>query len=112
MSMAAAGNEVATAIEPAPLLQVEGLSKRFGRQVACHDVGFTLWPGEVIGVVGESGSGKTTLLKCIAGLIAPDAGRVLYRMREGGLRELASLGEPERRLLMRTDWGFVHQNPR
>src|SRR4029450_9913503 len=41
----------------------------------------------------------------------PSAGRVLYRMRDGVTRDLASLGEAERRFLYRTDWGYVHQDP-
>jgi putative phosphonate transport system ATP-binding protein len=95
-----------------PLLQVESLTKRYGRTVACYDVGFELWPGEVLAVVGESGSGKTTLLNAISGHIAPDAGRVLYRTRHEGVVDVPQLSEPARRLLMRTDWGLVHQNPR
>ena len=41
------------------LLRARDLSFRFGEQVACKDVSFDLWPGEVLAVVGESGSGKT-----------------------------------------------------
>lgn len=96
----------------APLLAVTGLSKYFGAQVACRDVSFRLWPGEVIGVVGESGSGKTTLLNCLSAQLRPDKGRVEYRLRDGQVAELFELSEPARRLLMRTDWCFVHQNPR
>ncbi len=95
-----------------PLLSVEGLGKRYGRHVGCTDVGFDLWPGEVLGIVGESGSGKTTLLNCTAGRLAPDSGRVLYRDRLGETRDLHGMSEPERRMLMRTDWAFVHQEPR
>lgn len=95
-----------------PLLEVEGLTKRFGRIAACDDVGFDLYDGEILGIVGESGSGKTTLLRCLSALIAPDQGTVRYRMRDGMQRDMFDLSEPERRFLMRTDWGFVHQNPR
>ena len=62
-------------------------------------------------MVGESGSGKSTLLGLLSTELAPSAGRVSYRMRDGVLRDLAGLGAAERRLLMRTDWGFVRQNP-
>jgi putative phosphonate transport system ATP-binding protein len=96
----------------APLLNVAGLAKNFGERVACRDVSFELWPGEVLGVVGESGSGKTTLLNCLSARLEPDAGRIEYRMRDGRVAELFELSEPARRVLMRTDWGFVHQNPR
>jgi putative phosphonate transport system ATP-binding protein len=95
-----------------PLLQVEGLTKCYGRTVACYDISVELWPGEVLAVVGESGSGKTTLLNALSGHIAPDAGRVLYRTRHEGVVDVLQLSEPARRLLMRTDWGLVHQNPR
>ncbi len=94
-----------------PLLSVRDLSRRYGARVGCAGVSFDLWPGEVLAVVGESGSGKTTLLECVAGRLEPSAGTVSYRMRDGVLRDLSTLGEAERRLLMRTDWGFVHQDP-
>ncbi|HXC29674.1 MAG TPA: phosphonate C-P lyase system protein PhnK [Stellaceae bacterium] len=96
----------------APLLRVAGLAKNFGERVACRDVSFEIWRGEVLGVVGESGSGKTTLLNCLSTRLQPDAGRIEYRLRDGRVAELFELPEPARRLLMRTDWGFVHQKPR
>ncbi len=106
------GHDPLAANDDAPLLNVTDLGKSFGARVACRDVSFELWPGEVLGVVGESGSGKTTLLNCLSARLAPDAGRVEYRMRDGSVAELFDLSEPARRVLMRTDWGFVHQNPR
>jgi putative phosphonate transport system ATP-binding protein len=103
---------VAADPEEPPLLVVEGLCKSFGTHVACRDVSFALWPGEVLGVVGESGSGKTTLLNCVSGWLRPDAGSIRFRLRDGNIAELFELSEPMRRMLMRTDWGIVHQNPR
>jgi putative phosphonate transport system ATP-binding protein len=95
-----------------PLLDVDKLNQRFGRIVACRDVSFHLHAGEVLGIVGESGSGKTTLLNCLAGRLPPTSGHIRYAMRGRGLKDIYALSEPERRMLMRTDWGFVTQNPR
>ena len=94
-----------------PLLVAEELSKWYGRQLGCRDISLTLYEGEVLAVVGESGSGKTTLLQLLSAQIEPTGGRVHYRMRDGVSRELAALGEAERRFLFRTDWGYVHQDP-
>jgi putative phosphonate transport system ATP-binding protein len=105
-------DQVATAPDDPPLLAVSGLCKSFGNQVACRDVSFELWPGEVLGIVGESGSGKTTLLNCVSTKLAPDAGSIRFQLRDGRIAELFELSEPVRRMLMRTDWGIVHQNPR
>jgi putative phosphonate transport system ATP-binding protein len=96
----------------APLLTVEGVTKRYGAHLGCTDIGFNLHEGEVLGVVGESGSGKTTLLNCLAGRLRPDAGRVVYTDRAGESLDVHAVPEARRRLLMRTDWAFVHQNPR
>lgn len=94
-----------------PLLRVSGLSKFYGARIGCADISFELWPGEVLAVVGESGSGKTTLLNCLATRLTPSSGTVAYRMRDGVFRNIYHLTDAERRFLMRTDWGFVHQNP-
>ena len=95
----------------APLLKVRDVSKYYGDRAGCRNVSFELYPGEVLAIVGESGSGKTTLLNCISTRLVPTAGSVEYRMRDGSVRDLYHMGEAERRFLMRTDWGFVHQNP-
>ncbi|GGD97755.1 phosphonate C-P lyase system protein PhnK [Aureimonas endophytica] len=94
-----------------PLLSVRDLGKRYGARVGCEGVCFEVYPGEVVAIVGESGSGKTTLLNCISGRLPRSAGAVVYRMRDGARRDIEDLTEAERRLLARTDWGFVHQNP-
>ena len=95
-----------------PLLGVRGLGKRYGAQVACRDVGFDLWPGEVLGIVGESGSGKTTVLDCLSGRVVADSGQVRYATADGTLVEMLRLDEAARRGLLRTEWGVVHQHAR
>jgi len=92
------------------ILNVSNLTKRYGERVAVSDVSFRLNEGEVLAVVGESGSGKTTLLDCVSGRLRPDAGRVEFLTRHEGVKEIHALSEAERRLLARTDWGYVHQD--
>jgi putrescine transport system ATP-binding protein len=60
-----------------PFLRIEGLTKRFGDFVALDRVDLSIWRGEFFALLGGSGSGKSTLLRCLAGLIEPDAGRIL-----------------------------------
>lgn len=92
------------------LLSVSNLTKKYGPNRGCFDIGFDLYPGEVMGIVGESGSGKSTLLSCLAGHTAPDQGQVIFDTRHEGPRDTITMSEPERRLLSRTDWAFVHQH--
>ena len=94
------------------LLRVAGVGHFYGRIRGCEDVSFDLYRGEVIGIVGESGSGKSTLLNLLSARLAPSAGRVIFRDRLDQNLDIHRISEPERRLLMRTDWAFVHQNPR
>ncbi len=95
-----------------PLLAVRGLSKRYGARLGCLDVGFDLWPGEVLDIVGESGSGKTTVLRCLSGGLEPSAGRADFCQRDGSVVDILRLPEAARRRLARTDWAMVQQNPR
>jgi putative phosphonate transport system ATP-binding protein len=95
-----------------PLLGVRGLSKHYGGRIACRDVGFDLWPGEVLGIVGESGSGKTTVLDCLSGRVTADGGQVTYARTDGSVVDMLHLDEAARRRLLRTEWGVVHQHAR
>jgi ABC-type sugar transport system ATPase subunit len=61
----------------APVLEVRDISKRFGAVRALHEVSFSLFPGEVIGLIGDNGAGKSTLVNIIAGSLQPDSGQIL-----------------------------------
>ncbi|MCX7848417.1 MAG: sugar ABC transporter ATP-binding protein [bacterium] len=78
----------------APLIELRGISKRFGAQVALADVDFTAWPGEVHAIIGENGAGKSTLMKVLSGAVKPDAGSV----RVAGQPLLAASPAEARRL--------------
>jgi sulfate transport system ATP-binding protein len=65
-----------------PSIQVQNVSKRFGRYLALDNVSLTIPQGELVSLLGPSGSGKTTLLRIIAGLETPDSGAVLYQDEE------------------------------
>ncbi|TCZ63073.1 ABC transporter ATP-binding protein [Roseicella aquatilis] len=58
------------------MLQVEGLTKRFGGFTAVDQVSFTVAQGEILGLLGPNGSGKSTTFNCIAGMLRPSAGSV------------------------------------
>jgi branched-chain amino acid transport system ATP-binding protein len=62
----------------APLLEVDGVVKRFGGFTALNRVTLHVNSGERFGLIGPNGSGKTTLINCISGALAPDGGRILF----------------------------------
>jgi branched-chain amino acid transport system ATP-binding protein len=62
----------------APLLSVQGLTKRFGGIAAVHDVSFELAPGRIVGLIGPNGAGKTTLVNLITGVHRADAGTLRF----------------------------------
>src|SRR5262249_41413500 len=57
-----------------PLVQVTGVTKRYGRLTAVDDVSFSVREGEILGLIGPNGSGKTTLFECIGGVCPADSG--------------------------------------
>lgn len=73
--------------KPAPLLQLRGVSKRYGAVTALQGVDFDVAPGEVVALVGDNGAGKSTLVKIIAGTVNGDAGELTF---DGAPRKVAS----------------------
>ncbi len=72
------------------LLEVRGLSKRFGGLTAVSGLGFAVEPGEIVGIIGPNGAGKTTLFHLITGFHRPTAGEVRFDGRSlAGLRPYA-----------------------
>jgi branched-chain amino acid transport system ATP-binding protein len=68
-----------TAIDGPPVLEVNGLTRRFGGITAVDDVSFTLAPNEILGLIGPNGAGKTTIFDLISGLLPTDGGRIALR---------------------------------
>jgi putative ABC transport system ATP-binding protein len=87
-----------------PLLFGVGLHKAYGPTRALDGASFHIRAGEIVAVMGPSGSGKSTLLQCVAGILAPDSGRIVY---EG--RDVVAMSDAERSALRRRDFGFVFQ---
>jgi len=81
-------------IPAAPLLEVDGLSRRFGGVHAVDGVSFSVGPAEVLGLIGPNGAGKTTVVNLLSGFLRPDAGV----MRLSG-EEVT--GQPPHRLAVR-----------
>jgi len=65
-----------------PLLEIEGLAKRFGGVWAADNISLAVRAGELVSVIGPNGSGKTTLFNLITGLVRPDRGSIRFEGRE------------------------------
>ncbi|RCW22514.1 nucleoside ABC transporter ATP-binding protein [Ciceribacter lividus] len=85
-----------------PVLEILGVSKRFGDNLANDDISLTLERGEIVALLGENGAGKTTLMSILFGHYMPDSGRVLVEGRE------LPPGRP--RAAIRAGIGMVHQH--
>ena len=66
---------------PTPFIEVQNLTKRFGKKVVLENVTFSIPHAEIFGVIGTNGSGKTTLLKLLVGFYEPEKGSVLFQSR-------------------------------
>jgi ABC-type oligopeptide transport system ATPase subunit len=95
-----------------PLLEVRGLTKRYGEVTAVDRVSFAIDEGETFGLVGESGSGKTTTGRCILRLIEPTAGSVRFRGEEILRIEARRLRAVRREMQMVFQDPYSSLNPR
>ncbi|MFJ9772454.1 ABC transporter ATP-binding protein [Kitasatospora sp. NPDC101157] len=87
-----------------PVIEARDLALAFGETPALRGASLSVGAGEVLAIMGPSGSGKSTLLHCLAGILVPDAGEVLFN----GQR-LDSMSEARRSALRRDQFGFVFQ---
>jgi len=69
-------------IRVSPILEVSGLSKRFGKVVTAQDITFAVNRGSALGIVGPNGAGKSTLLSLITGVLPEDAGTIIFDGRD------------------------------
>jgi ABC-2 type transport system ATP-binding protein len=86
---------------PPALIQVQGLSRRYGDQLAVKNVDFTLRRGEVLGFLGPNGAGKSTTMRMLCGVLAPSAGEILI----DGIDLLEQPRRARRRI------GYLPENP-
>jgi len=61
---------------PGPILEAQGLVKRYGQVVALDGADFDLYPGEILAIIGDNGAGKSTLIKALSGALQPDKGEI------------------------------------
>jgi len=86
------------------VIEARNVGFSFGKTPALRGASLAVEAGEIVAVMGPSGSGKSTLLHCLAGILVPDSGEILF----GGAR-VNSLTETERSSLRRDRFGFVFQ---
>jgi ABC-type sugar transport system ATPase subunit len=65
-----------------PMLEVRGLTKRFGGLTAVDHMDMQVFPGEVVGLLGDNGAGKSTLIKMVSGVYHPEEGQIFFQGKE------------------------------
>ncbi len=90
--------------------ELTNICGRCGSVVAAHDVSFSLYQGEILGIMGESGSGKSTVVKCLYFDGQPTSGRATF-YDNGDHHCLFDLNKAQQRQLRNQRFGMVYQNP-
>lgn len=88
-----------------PLVEIQGLVKRYGDALVVDRLSFEIAPGECLGVIGPNGAGKTTTIRMCLGLTAPDEGHIAYFLNG----EEAGLRMPQDALAIKARLGVVTQ---
>jgi putative phosphonate transport system ATP-binding protein len=83
-----------------------------GAIVACADINFSLFPGEVLGIVGESGSGKSTVVRLLYFDLERTAGAAYFTRHRGGTVDMLAESNQKKRYVRNHLMGMVYQNPR
>jgi putative ABC transport system ATP-binding protein len=97
--------DVAKAVTPDDvLIRGRDLHLSYGRTVALAGADIEVYPGEILVLTGKSGSGKSSLLYCLAGVLKPDEGELLYRGES-----MIAMSDDQLSALRRSDFGFVFQ---
>ncbi|MBV9273607.1 MAG: ABC transporter ATP-binding protein [Verrucomicrobia bacterium] len=89
-------------VSVSPMLEMRGISKRYGRVQANDAVDLEVSEGQVLGLLGENGSGKSTLMKVLFGMVKPDRGTIRFK------GELLARHSP--REAISTGIGMIHQH--
>jgi putative ABC transport system ATP-binding protein len=97
-------NHNVSVINESPIVQGKDLKFSFGETPALLGASVAVKRGEILAVMGPSGSGKSTLLHCLAGILVPDSGEVLFNDQR-----VDTMREQERSALRRDHFGFVFQ---
>ena len=87
---------------PPPIIEMRGISKRFGAVLANDDVSLSVAPGEILGLLGENGAGKTTLMNILFGVYAADGGTILIEGKPARIHNSADA--------LQFGIGMVHQH--
>ncbi|MGO2745122.1 ABC transporter ATP-binding protein [Microbacterium sp.] len=91
------------------VIEAQSLTKAFGATTALAGVDLAVQRGDSVAIMGASGSGKTTLLHVLAGITAPDSGRVEFAPSTGQVVDVTAMNERDRSRLRRQSFGFVFQ---
>lgn len=75
--------------QPAPVLEIKGVTKRFGGLLALSEVDLAVRQGEIVALIGPNGAGKTTLFNCVTSIYTPDEGKVLLTDLDNTTHSLA-----------------------